>query len=163
MLVSMQKSLYKTCFAISAISLTVMFLLITLEILVRLFMNVSLLIADELAAYFMVFVAYWGAILAIENDNFVRVDVFYNKYGPRVKRIVDLAFEIILACFVGVMTFFTYKSVVSAYIHGTVSNSVLRTPLLYPKAILLVGLILLEVYLLVDFYLHVTNKGDKRQ
>jgi TRAP-type C4-dicarboxylate transport system permease small subunit len=123
-----------------------MFLLITLEILVRLITNVSLLIADELAAYFMVFVAYWGAILAIENDNFVRVDVLYNRYGPRFKRIADLVFEAILIFFVSVMTFFTYKSVVSAYIHGTVSNSVLRTPLLYPKAILLIGLVLLLVY-----------------
>ncbi len=163
MLISIKKNLYRTCFAISAISLTIMFLLITLEILVRFITNVSLLIADELAAYFMVFVAYWGAILAIENDNFVRVDVFYDKYGPRVKRIADAIFEIILVVFVGIMTFFTYKSVVSAYIHGTVSNSVLRTPLLYPKAILLVGLILLEIYLLIDFYLHVANKEGKLQ
>ena len=160
MLISIKKNLYKTCFAISSISLTIIFLLITLEILVRLITNYSLLIADELSAYFMVFVAYWGAILAIENDSFVRVDVFYDKYGPRVKRIANLIFEIILAVFVGIMTFFTYKSVLSAYIHGTVSNSILRTPLVYPKGILLIGLILLEVYLLIDFYLHITNKGD---
>jgi TRAP-type C4-dicarboxylate transport system permease small subunit len=162
-LISIKEILHRTCFAISSISLTIMFLLITLEILVRLVTNVSLLIADEFAAYFMVFVAYWGAILAIENDNFVRVDVFYGKYGPRVKWLADLIFEIILVIFVGIMTFFTYKSVVSAYVHGIVSNSVLRTPLFYPKAILLIGLVLLEVYLLIDFYLHINSKEDKQR
>lgn len=163
MLVSIKNYLYKICYFVSAVSLAIMVILVTIEVILRVTVHSSLLIVDEFSGYLMVFVAYWGAILAVDSDNFVRVSIIYDKYGPTLKRVVDIVYHLIFMIFVGMMAFFTYKSVLSVYIHGTISNTIARVPLVYPKGFLLIGLILMELYLSVEFLLLIAKKGGKVQ
>lgn len=154
-------SLHKTCYFVSAVSLILMVILVTIEVILRTITGISLLVTDEFCGYLMVFVAYWGSILAINSGNFVRVSLIYDKYNQSVKRIVDIVYNFIFITIVGIMTFFTYKSVLSSYIHRTISNTIARIPLVYPKGFLLLGLIIMEIYLIVELLFLIAKKGGE--
>lgn len=94
MLKKCEKGLYKACQAATSVALIIMVALTVAEIFVRQILGSSLRIVDEYCGYLMVVLAYWGAVCAVIDDEFVRVDAVFDRFSAETKRVANFVFTI---------------------------------------------------------------------
>jgi len=121
--------------------------LITFDVLMRYFLNAPQLFVDEIVGFLQVLVVFWGLAYTFQVRGHIRVDLVTNHLGGRVRawcRVVTLTVGLVL---VGVLSWVTLDSTLTAYRYGRVS-----TVMLYPlwPAMLLIptGLALMGVAML---------------
>jgi TRAP-type C4-dicarboxylate transport system permease small subunit len=135
-----------------------MFVLITIEIILRNIFNASTLVADEMTGYLMVGVIYWGTILSFETGNFIRVTAIYERFNPKIRHGADIVYYILFISYNALVTYYTGTTVYSALKFGTVSTSIIQVPLFIPKGVMFLGLFFFELYLIVKFYFLLCGK-----
>lgn len=131
------------------IALFAMMLMIVTEVILRTFFHTSTMISEEYAGYFMGIVVFWGAAQALNDGSFVRIQIAYDRYKGRAKKIFDLACDTIVLVFNSYLVYFFYGLVQQAIKYGAVSFGVSRTPLWIPRGILLVGMVIFEITLIL--------------
>ncbi|MDO4557196.1 MAG: TRAP transporter small permease subunit, partial [Lachnospiraceae bacterium] len=146
-------SVIKTCcFILAGLSLTIMFSLVTAEIINRSVFDNSFLIVDEVIGYLMLVIVFLGGILAFDDGKFIRITIFYGKLKKGLaKKIVDCTFYLVFIIYNGALLYYNYISAHSDFVFGTVSGTLLAMPFWIPKSMICLGLILLEIYLICRF------------
>lgn len=108
-------------------------LLVTLEVFLRKFFNVSIGGADELSGYAFGIATTFGLAYALFQRAHIRVDAAYNLFPAWLKLIADFVGIILLASFAGVITVMAWQMVADTLSHNSHSITPLRTPLKYPQ------------------------------
>ncbi len=108
-------------------------LLVTAEVFLRRFFNVSIGGADELSGYAFGIATTLGFAYALHQRAHIRVDVLFN-FLPRGMQIIVSFFGLaLLIGFAGVVSFMAWDMVSDTLTHGSRSITPMRTPLAIPQ------------------------------
>lgn len=114
-------------------------LLVTVEVILRKTLNISLGGADELSGYAFGIATTFGFAYALFQRAHIRVDAVYNLFPAWLKLIADFVGIILLAGFAGIVTVMAWQLVGDTITHNSHSITPLRTPLIFPQVPWLFG------------------------
>ncbi len=145
--------------ALGAVSLIVMMLLITANVILRYLFNKPLLFGDEYAAYLFLIMAYMGLAYAARADMHIRVDLVVRRLSKRVRDGLDVVTSLAAIVLVGVYFWFDWGLFVGeGIIAGRKAPTPMETPLWIPLMFLWLGLLFVGLELvshivkkLIDF------------
>jgi TRAP-type C4-dicarboxylate transport system permease small subunit len=129
----------------------IMVLLIMVEVILRNLFGISTLIADEMSGYLLVVIVFWGATISFESESFVRVEVLYSKYGPKIRKIMDCLFLFFAIVFSVTLSIFLWKLTIDSLRLNSTSNSIVQTPLFIPQLFMSFGIGLFDLYLVLKW------------
>ena len=133
---------------LAGLSVLVIVVLITYDVLMRYFFNEPQLFVDEVASFLQIVVIFGGLAYTFRTGGHVRVDLVTARLPPRARawlRVVALLGSLV---FLGIVMWTTLQSTLTAYRYGRVST-VMLYPLWGPMLLIPLGLALLALVMLV--------------
>lgn len=130
------------------IVLLFMVVIVAVEVIMRWCLGVSTGVSTDFAAYGMGIVFYWGGLLAIEDDVFVRVDVLYDLYKGRLKKVLNIIYDFILLFFNSAVFYYFSLLLMNTFERNLKATNIYQTPLWVPRLLVQIGIGLLEIYLI---------------
>lgn len=82
--------------AIMVICISIMFLLVLINVLMRFIFNSGIDIAEELPRFLFVWMIFIGAVVAIKNQSHIRVDLFIKKMPVLGQQMCQLASQVLM-------------------------------------------------------------------
>ena len=131
----------------------VIFLLMVMllvEVLTRYILHSPLSIAEEIGGYLLVSVTFMGLAYTWKENGHVRVTLLMSRLPQRLARSIRFFTLILATVFTVPLIKACYDLLMDSMLFESRSGSWLRTPLVYPQTILLVGAVLLFLQLLVE-------------
>lgn len=125
---------------ICEIFLVVMVVLTTVEITLRLALNMSPNLSEEVCGYLLVGVSFFGFGVATLKGQLLRVDFLITRRSPRTQLILNIVFETIALAVSSVVFYQLTRMVISTFSRANVSDTWLQTPLFIPQMAMPVGM-----------------------
>lgn len=138
-LLSLTEKLSRVLVWIGGMLIILSALLVTLEVILRKVLNISLGGADELSGYAFGIATTFGLAYALFQRAHIRVDAAYNLFPAWLKLIADFVGIILLAGFAGIVTVMAWQLVADTIEFNSHSITPMRTPLVYPQVPWLFG------------------------
>lgn len=135
---------------------------ITLDVILRKLLNVSLHGSDELAGYVLAISTSWGLSFSLLRRANIRIDALYMRLPQRWTVWLDLLGLIAMGIFMAFVTWFAIQMLLSSAAMGATASTQLQTPLVIPQALWVAGF-LLFMFVLVVLVLRVIGllmRGD---
>lgn len=129
----------------SELILASLVVMVNVEIVMRNVFSITIGIVDELMGYFLVAIVFLGLGQSIRQGALLRVDVFINALGNRVRWLLDRVFALIGVAIMSIYVFHLWNLVANSYRRGSVSGSAVAIPLWIPQSFMVVGSILAVV------------------
>lgn len=123
--------------------LMVLMFMILVEVLTRYILQSPLSIAEEYGGYMLVAITFLGLGYTWKERGHVRVEWVINALSLKVQSWLRLITLIMATSFALIMIKASYDLVSYSYLFGTRSGSWLRTPLIWPQIVLIIGAVLL--------------------
>ncbi|MCR8725888.1 TRAP transporter small permease subunit [Frigidibacter sp. ROC022] len=138
-------------------------LLITAEILLRRFANISTGGTDELSGYALAISSTWALSYTLHAKAHVRVDALYTRLPSGPRAWLDCLGIVSIATFSVILTWFCWRVLQDSLNLSAISTSTLAIPLWLPQGLWLIGMIQfsLSSVLLAVACLHALLKGDR--
>lgn len=127
---------------IAGVAILVITVLISVDVLMRYFLDKPQLFVDELASFLQVFVIFGGLAYTFLVGGHVRVDLFTSNMKPARRARLRAATLIMGILLVAVITWVTMQSAISAYNYDRAST-VMVYPLWLPMTCIPLGLLLM--------------------
>lgn len=124
--------------------------MVLVEVLTRYILQSPLSIADELGGYLLVAITYIGLAYTWKEKGHVRVELLTNMLPVKVREWLRFITLIMATVFCWPLIMGSYQLLMDSMLFGEKSGSWLRTPLVYPQSVLLVGSVLLLVQLFAE-------------
>lgn len=115
--------------------------LISYDILVRKFFNVTIGGADEISGYVFAVSTSWALAFVVLQRANVRVDVLYERLPVRVSAFLDWLSLVALGVFLVFLTWNAYAVAATSFASNAAANTPLATPLWLPQGLWVAGLI----------------------
>lgn len=125
-------------------------ILVMIEVMGRYVLESPLSIAEELGGYILVSITFMGLGYTWKERGHVRVELVINMMSKKLRTWLRLLTVILAAAFCGPLITGSYAMLQDSLLFEARSGSWLRTPLVYPQSILLVGSILLLMQFIVE-------------
>ena len=149
------RSIESTSVALTSISMwgvLGMMILISWDVFARYLFHSPLLFADEMSAYFLVFLCFMGAAGTLREKRHITVDIAIDRLKPRVQLWLRLAMAIISLGFLIVFFWHSFVMARLSFIRGVRVPSDMLTPVWIPQSIFVAGSFLLILQLLVEIW-----------
>ncbi|MDU9005331.1 TRAP transporter small permease subunit [Sedimentitalea todarodis] len=114
-------------------------ILVTIEVFLRKFLNVSLGGADEISGYAFGVATSLGFAYALFERAHIRVDAVYTFFPKTMQRVADLVGLVLLVGFGAVVAYMAWSLVGDTLKNGSRSITPMRTPLAIPQIPWLIG------------------------
>ncbi|TET90768.1 MAG: TRAP transporter small permease [Desulfobacteraceae bacterium] len=137
--------------------LMVLMFMILVEVLTRYILQSPLSIAEEYGGYILVAITFLGLGYTWKERGHVRVEWVINVLSPKARSWLRLITLIMATAFALIMIKASYDLVSYSYLFGTRSGSWLRTPLIWPQTVLIIGAVLLFIQLIAELIRAVGN------
>lgn len=137
---------------VSAASVIILVILIVSEIIARTFFSYSFLVIDELSGYLMLICVFWGLVYSFDSGSFVRVEFMYEKYRGLTKKIADVILSLVIMAYGIILNYVVFKLVRTSYELNSTSPTILEAPLYIPQAMMFLGLLVFNLYLILTFF-----------
>lgn len=134
--------------AIVVIMMSVMATLVFINVITRYIFNFSIIWAEEVSQYLMVWIAYLGAGLAIRQGRHVAIDMFQDRLRAPLGRALRAATAGMILVFLAVLTVLGFQFVAFAWVQET---PVLNISLGIPYLAVPIGAMLFVLHLLFVF------------
>ncbi|SDO88624.1 TRAP transporter small permease [Desulforhopalus singaporensis] len=149
-------------------ALTVFLLMVMVlgEVLTRYVMQDPLSIADELGGFMLVGITFIGLAYTWKERSHVSVEIVTNMLSPGVRRWLKLFTLLLATVFCWPLIAGSYELLQDSLLFGSRSGSWMRTPLVYPQSVLLVGSVLLLLQLVAEIIksvLELMNTGGNEK
>lgn len=144
----MIKSIRVIALLFASLSVVVLTLLITLEVLLRTFVGVSTLIADEVGGYLMVVVIFMGLPYTFHSNRMIQLDFVSKKFSKRAREKLRLGFLGLGLSYSVILSYEFMTLALKSKAWGVESVLTLRMPLFIPQMVMAIGTIFLAVYFL---------------
>jgi TRAP-type C4-dicarboxylate transport system permease small subunit len=118
---------------------------VTVETLVRKLFSVSLGGVDELSGYAIAVGAPLGFAVALIDRAHIRINLFYQRMGPRVRGMLDASSVAALAALALFLAVFTVRTVQETQAYRSIAQTPWATPLIYPQTVWLVAMLAFAV------------------
>jgi TRAP-type mannitol/chloroaromatic compound transport system permease small subunit len=102
-------------------------------------------VTDEISGYMLALAATWGFAFALRTGGHVRVDVVFPYMSRRVRTVVDVIAQLLMAAFASIVAWKIWALVADSLESDMRSSTYLLTPLYIPQGILGVGFSLLAL------------------
>lgn len=146
---------------LASVSVVVLTLLITLEVLLRTFLGVSTLISDEVGAYLMVLILFMGLTYTFEKDRMIQLDFVSKKFSNRTKGGFHFGFLGLGFLYSVILSYEFMALALKSKAWGVESVLTLRMPLYIPQMIMAIGTIFLSLYFLRELFAEISRMGSK--
>ena len=137
--------------------LMVLMFMILIEVLTRYILQSPLSVAEEYGGYMLVAITFLGLGYTWKERGHVRVEWVINALSLKVQSWLRLITLIMATAFALIMIKASYDLVSYSYLFGTRSGSWLRTPLIWPQIVLIIGAVLLFIQLIAELIRAVGN------
>ena len=127
-------------------------LLVTVDVILRKFLSMTLGGADEISGYLFGIATAWAFSYALLHRVNVRIDALYLHFPAPVRAILDIVGLMLLALFVGVLTWRATLLFQDSLSFWSKSITPLQTPLAIPQFLWLAGLYLFFVTILLVLF-----------
>ena len=124
--------------------------MLLVEVLTRYILRSPLSIAEEMGGYLLVYISFMGLAYTWKEKGHVRVTLLFSRLPQKVARPIRFVTLILATAFTLPLIKACYDLLVDSLFFESRSGSWLRTPLVYPQTILLVGAVLLFLQLVVE-------------
>ena len=121
--------------------------LISYDILVRKFFNVTVGGADEISSYVFAISTSWALAFVVLQRANVRVDVIYERLPVRVSAFLDWLSLVALGVFLVFLTWHAYSVAETSFVRNAAANTPLATPLWIPQGLWVAGMVWMCVVL----------------
>jgi len=128
----------------------VLMVMVLVEVIARYVLNAPLSIADEYGGYMLAAVTFIGLGYTWKEGGHVSVEIVTNILPNRIKLWLRLFTLILVTIFCWPLIASSYDLLQSSLLFGARSGSWLRTPLVYPQSVLLIGSALLLLQLIAE-------------
>ncbi len=144
-------------------ALVIIILFLTMyEITLRYVFNNAPMIADEITAYMLVAVVALGLSYRWREGGHVKVEALTSRLSAKAQYWLRL-FTLSAALFFSIMvTIGSFTFVGRTMQYGSISNTWLRVPVIWPQLFIPFGFILLSIYILCDISRHLAKRGESR-
>lgn len=146
--------------AIGGLFLTLAVVIVVMEIVGRNLFAYSMIGADEIASFAVIWSVFFTASIGVKRNIHVRIDVLFYLLPPMAARGLDAlgtAVSLIFTCY---LTYSGWALMQESLFFGEVTMTMLRLPLWIPQAILPIGGFLLSVRLLQRLVFLLSNAPD---
>lgn len=127
--------------------------LIVFDVLARNFLGFSTKSTVELSGYLLAFGIAWGLAGTFVDRGHVRVDLFLQRFPPKVRGYLHLAALLLLAVLGGFFTYGAWRLVQDSVAFRATDISVLKTPLWIPQGLWAAGIAVFTL-VVAGFALH---------
>lgn len=117
-------------------------LIVSFEVVLRKFANMTLGGADEMSGYIFAISTSWALSYTLLHRAHIRIDVVYNFMSAKGKGWLDLLSLLSMAFAGGLIAWYGYGVLHRSYELGTQANTTLATPLWVPQTLWACGLVL---------------------
>lgn len=115
---------------------------VTVETISRKLFNISLQGADELGGYALAVGSTIAFSLALLGRNHIRVDVFHEKFSPRVQALLNWISMVSLAAFALFIAWVAFKVIQDTMAYRSTAQTPWATPLIIPQGVWYAGLVI---------------------
>ena len=133
---------------IGGVFLTLSVVLIVTEIVGRNFFGYSMVGADEIASFAVIWSVFFTASIAVKRNLHVRIDIIFTVVPAAVARAIDVLGTTLSFLFAAYLTYSGAFLAYESWFFGEMTMTMLRLPLWIPQLILPVGGFLIAVRLL---------------
>jgi len=117
-------------------------LIVTVETAARKLFNISLQGADELGGYALAVGSTIAFSLALMGRNHIRVDVFHEKFPPRVQALLNWISAVSLAALAVFIGWVAFKVIGDTMAYRSTAQTPWATPLIIPQGVWYAGLVI---------------------
>ncbi|MCD8516831.1 MAG: TRAP transporter small permease [Burkholderiaceae bacterium] len=146
--------------AVGGLFLTLAVFIVAIEIIGRNLFEYSMIGADEIASFAVIWSVFFTASIGVKRNIHVRIDVLFYLVPPRIARAIDMLGTAISIFFTGYLTYSGWALMQESIMFGEVTMTMLRLPLWIPQAILPIGGFLLSVRLAQRLYYLLTTDAS---
>lgn len=93
----------------SVVFLSLMLIFVVLQIIMRYVFNAPLVWSEELARYCMFFMIFIGCMIAMKDNDHLKVDIVINALPKRAKAVVNIINKLISFVFLVILIWFGFK------------------------------------------------------
>ena len=147
--------------AIAYFALAVMLILTTLEVVLRALFGLTLEISEELSAYALVTLVFCSGPRVMLSDNFLKVDIFYQKLKGAAKYAVNAIYCALSLGVTSVYIYQVYFLIASSFRREIKSTTLLETPMYIPQSVILIGLVGVALALVAMLIANIGRLGGK--
>jgi TRAP-type C4-dicarboxylate transport system permease small subunit len=147
--------------AVSALAVALMAALVTVEVLARSFASVSTLVADEMAGYLLVVLAFFGLAESLRAGVFIRVEFIDRWLRADARRRLEAVLLVVALAYTILLAWEFWRLVMQSYRFGSTSLQVSRTPLWIPQTCMAVGASILVLQLVVETLRRLTGEAPR--
>lgn len=149
---------------LAGLSLLLMILLVSADVVGRWLFGFSLLISDEYSGYLLIAVTFMGGAFSLRSGSFTRMDVLYNHTAGRGRWVLDLLINLVGLAYLSVIDYWVWVFIGSSYRSGVTSISIAQTPLYLPQIFMGLGVTFLMIVALLELLLLFRPaEADKRR
>lgn len=135
--------------AIAGFAYLLMTLLICSDVISRKFFGFSTEATVELCGYLLAFGMSWGLAGTLIQRGHIRIDVILQKFPLWPRAVLHLLALLVLQVTAFAMTYGAYQLVAESILLNATDLTSLRTPLVIPQGLWLVGLVVFSILILV--------------
>ncbi len=135
----------------------VMTTLVFVNVICRYILNFSIIWAEEVSQYLMVWVAFLAAGLALRQGRHVAIEMLQDRLPSRTRRITRHVVAVLLIVFMGILTVLGFQFVRFAWDQET---PVLNIPLGIPYLAVPIGALLLMIHLFFLYRSYIDGSFD---
>jgi TRAP-type C4-dicarboxylate transport system permease small subunit len=128
----------------------VLMLMVLAEVITRYAFNAPLSIADEYGGFMLVGITFVGLAYTWKERGHVSVEIVTNILPPKIRQWVRFFTLILATLFCLPLIAGSYEMLQDSILFGARSGSWMRTPLVYPQSVLLLGSVLLLLQLIAE-------------
>ena len=114
---------------------------VTVETIARKVFNYSIQGADELGGYALAAGSVIAFSLALVGRNHIRVDVFHERFPPRVQGALNALSYLLLAAFAVLLAVVAFKVLADTLAYRSTAPTPWQTPLIWPQGVWYAGLV----------------------
>lgn len=138
---------YGTGYAAGLVLLAII-VLTMVEVISRYVLKNPLILSDELGGYAMVAVSFLGLAYCAQEKGHIRISFIVERLNPRTTGYIRIASLVLGIAFVSVAAWVSWKYLGDSFTRDMRSNSMLRTPLKWPRMAMPAGFTLFALILL---------------
>ena len=135
---------------LQALIVFVLMLMVMVEVLARYVLQSPLSLADEMGGYMLVAISFMGLGYTWKEKGHVRVELLISMLPVKIRNCFRFGTLILATLFCIPLIVGSFQMLQDSLLFESRSGSWLRTPLVYPQSILLIGSLLLLLQLIAE-------------
>ena len=145
-----------------AVLIFLLMVMLLIEVLTRYVLNAPLSISEELGGYMLVAITFIGLAYTWKEKGHVRVLLLVSRLPEKIRQWLRLATLLLALAFCFPLIKACYDLLQDSLLFEARSGSWLRTRLVYPQTVLVIGATLLLFQLLAELVKKIVHKNDKQ-